>query len=51
MKKRRFKETIGEMKYFLKANEFTVTMQSLAGMIQMETNADYLDVSGKLEFV
>lgn len=41
----RFKDTIGEMKYFLKANEFTATMQSLAGMVQMEMNADFLDVS------
>lgn len=32
------------MKYFLKTNEFTATMQSLAGMVQMEMNADILDV-------
>lgn len=40
----RFKDTIGEMKYILKSNEFIIAMHSLAGMVQMETNPEILDV-------
>lgn len=33
------------MKYFLKAAEFILTMQQLAGMVQLECDLDVLDVS------
>ncbi|XP_031631748.1 uncharacterized protein LOC116346008 [Contarinia nasturtii] len=39
-----FKDTIGEMKYKLKTNQFTLAMQFLAGMVQMENDTDILDV-------
>lgn len=39
------------MKYKLKTNEFSLGMQFLAGMIQMETNPDILDVSVELYYL
>lgn len=32
------------MKYVLKTAEFTTAVTMLAGMVQLESNADYLDV-------
>ncbi|XP_055322193.1 uncharacterized protein LOC129578102 isoform X2 [Sitodiplosis mosellana] len=39
-----FKITIGEMSYKLKSKEFTLVMQLLAGMVQLESDPDILDV-------
>lgn len=38
------------MKYFLKAAEFILTMQQLAGMVQLECDLDVLDVSIRSRF-
>lgn len=37
------------MKYFLKNNEFSLAMQFLAGMVQLESDSHILDVSSTTE--
>lgn len=49
MLENRFKITIGEMSYKLKTKEFTLAMQLLAGMVQLETDLDVINVSA-MEF-
>lgn len=40
----RFKATFGELKYYLKADEFTFTIQTMMNMIEYENDKDILQV-------